>query len=40
MGAITKMVKQKALDLYIDAYNSVTTNTKKSKKTRYILAFS
>jgi hypothetical protein len=25
MGAITKMVKQKALDLYIDAYNSVTT---------------
>lgn len=25
MGSITKMVKQKALDLYMDAYNSVTT---------------
>ena len=25
MGTITKMVKQKALGLYIDAYNSVTT---------------
>ena len=25
MGSITKMVKQKALDLYMDAYNSLTT---------------